>query len=74
MSTEVLVDTEEQTRTARPWQVILHNDDWHPFDLVVLYIQKATGCNEPTAYRITLTAHDSGQAQPPSKYLRVDRA
>lgn len=62
MSPDVLEETEEKIEIARPWQVILHNDDWHPFDLVVLYVQKATGCNQPAAYRITLTAHETGQA------------
>ena len=62
MSPDVLEETEEKTETARPWQVILHNDDWHPFDLVVLYVQKATGCSEQAAYGITLGAHESGRA------------
>lgn len=60
--TEVAEQTEERTEIQRPWQVILFNDDWHDFNDVVLWVQKATGCNEQVAYQITLTAHTTGQA------------
>jgi ATP-dependent Clp protease adaptor protein ClpS len=62
MSTDLLEETQSRVQLARPWQVILFNDEWHPFDQVVLYIQKATGCSEPAAHAITLAAHQTGQS------------
>lgn len=62
MAPDVLEQTGEKVELRSPWQVILFNDDWHPFDQVVLWVQKATGLGEPAAYRITLTAHETGQA------------
>ncbi len=50
------------TQTARPWNVVLYNDDWHPFDAVVLQIQKATGKSESEAHAITNEAHTKGKA------------
>jgi ATP-dependent Clp protease adapter protein ClpS len=53
---------EEETRLARPWVVILYNDDWHPYDQVVFQVQKATGCSLEEAERITHEAHTQGRA------------
>jgi ATP-dependent Clp protease adaptor protein ClpS len=44
------------------WQVILYNDDYHPFDQVVAQVQKATGYAYPRAYAITMEAHTTGRA------------
>lgn len=62
MPPDVVEETEEKVEVRRPWQVTLFNDDWHPYDQVVLWVQKATGCSEPEAERITWTAHTTGQA------------
>ncbi len=48
--------------TARPWNVVLYNDEWHAFDEVVLQVQKATGKKESEAHAITLEAHEKGKA------------
>lgn len=58
------VDTKEDTTTvtARPWNVVLYNDEWHAFDEVVLQVQKATGKTESAAHAITLEAHEKGKA------------
>lgn len=53
---------EEETRLARPWVVILYNDDWHPYDQVVFQVQKATGCSLEEAEWITHEAHSQGRA------------
>jgi ATP-dependent Clp protease adaptor protein ClpS len=53
---------EEETRQARPWVVILYNDDWHPYDQVVFQVQKATGCSLEEAEWITHEAHSQGRA------------
>jgi ATP-dependent Clp protease adaptor protein ClpS len=53
---------EEETRQARPWVVILYNDDWHAYDQVVFQVQKATGCSLEEAEWITYEAHSQGRA------------
>ena len=53
---------EEATRLQSPWIVILYNDDWHPYDQVVLQVQKATGCSQEEAEWITYKAHTQGRA------------
>lgn len=45
-----------------PWVVILYNDDWHPFDEVVVAIASATGYPYDRAEAITLEAHLRGRA------------
>ena len=42
--------------------VVLYNDDWHPFDQVVFQVQKATGCTLEMAIWITKEAHTLGRA------------
>jgi Uncharacterized conserved protein, COG2127 len=44
------------------WQVILYNDDYHPFDQVVAQVQKATGYPYRRALAITMEAHTTGRA------------
>jgi ATP-dependent Clp protease adaptor protein ClpS len=56
------VEEQQDTRTARPWIVILYNDDYHAFDEVVFQVQKATGCSLEDAERITYEAHVTGRA------------
>lgn len=45
-----------------PWVVILYNDDWHPMDMVVSQVQKATGYSLEKAMWITHEAHTTGRA------------
>ncbi len=51
-----------QPKIKRPWKVILYNDDIHSFDEVILQVQKATGCSEQEATRISMEAHFNGEA------------
>ena len=62
MTPEVESQVDQDVRTARPWNVVLYNDDWHPFDAVVLQVQKATGKSEAEAHAITNEAHNRGKA------------
>ncbi len=64
METIVLPNLDEQAeiRQGGPWVVILYNDDWHPFDEVILQLQKATGCNLEEAQWIAFEAHTNGRA------------
>ncbi len=54
--------TDERVELARPWNVILYNDDVHSFDEVILQVQKATGCSLERAAAITFEAHNNGKA------------
>jgi len=51
-----------QPEIDRPWKVILYNDDIHTFEEVILQVQKATGCSDHEATRITMEAHFKGKA------------
>ncbi|MFQ5709065.1 MAG: ATP-dependent Clp protease adaptor ClpS [bacterium] len=53
---------QKKPRVARPWKVVLFNDDIHTFDEVILQVQKATGCSVVDATRITMEAHFKGKA------------
>jgi ATP-dependent Clp protease adapter protein ClpS len=55
-------DLDARVETVPPCQVILHNDDWHTFDEVILQLRKATGCALEEAVRIAWTAHTAGRA------------
>ncbi len=57
-----IVESDQDTRTRRPWIVILYNDEWHPYDQVVSQVQKATGCSLEKAEAITYEAHTLGRA------------
>ena len=61
-TTEELIDQDLDLDLDRPWNVILYNDDWHPFDQVVLQVQKATGYCLEKAEHITYEAHTTGRA------------
>ena len=54
--------SKDQPKINEPWVVILFNDDVHPFDQVILQVQKATGCSLLDATRITFEAHSKGKA------------
>ena len=60
--TLLLEETESDLQTELPWNVILYNDDVHPFDQVILQVQKATGASLEKAVEITLEAHNKGRA------------
>jgi len=62
MSTSTTPDQAVRTSTARPWTVILYNDDVHAFDEVVMQVQQATGSSEEKAYQVTLEAHSRGKS------------
>ncbi len=51
-----------EIQTDLPWNVILYNDDWHPFDEVILQVQKATGVSLEKSVEIVLEAHNQGRA------------
>ncbi len=55
-------EIDSEIQTDLPWNVILYNDDWHPFDEVILQVQKATGMSLEKSVAIVLEAHNKGRA------------
>ncbi|MBI1819318.1 MAG: ATP-dependent Clp protease adaptor ClpS [Nitrospirae bacterium] len=55
-------EIDSEIQTDLPWNVILYNDDWHPFDEVILQVQKATGVSLEKSVEIVLEAHNKGRA------------
>ncbi len=55
---EVIDEVKEQ----QPAKAILFNDEVHTFDEVIHQIMKATGCDLPTAERMTLEVHNTGKS------------
>ncbi len=52
----------EWAKELRGWNVILYNDHFNKLDNVVLWLQKATGCNLEVAEHVAQTAHSTGRA------------
>ncbi len=52
----------DEIKTQEPAKVILFNDEVHTFDEVIHQIMKATGCDLPTAERMTLEVHHTGKS------------
>ena len=52
----------EETRTDRPWVVLLYNDDIHTFDEVIHQLVKATACSLKEAEAHAWTVHTKGKA------------
>jgi len=57
---DVVSDVREEI--ARPWQVILYNDDIHTFEEVIHQLIKATGCTAEHAESVAWTVHTKGKA------------
>ena len=56
------VSVAEETRVARPWRVILFDDDVHTFEDVIVQVVLATRCSVEAAQRIAWTVHTTGKA------------
>ncbi len=52
----------DEVKTQHPAKAILFNDEVHTFDEVISQIRKATGCDLPTAERMTLEVHHIGKS------------
>ena len=57
-----LNDTLIGIHTAKPYNVILFNDEDHSMDEVIKQIRKAISCDVATAEGIMFEAHKSGRA------------
>lgn len=60
--TETEVEEVTSTRRVPPYNVILHNDDHHSMEFVVLTLCKVIGCSVEKAYELMMQAHTSGLA------------
>ncbi|MFA6440377.1 MAG: ATP-dependent Clp protease adaptor ClpS [Bacteriovoracaceae bacterium] len=64
--TDQFTQTEEEVideiKTQNPAKAILFNDEVHTFDEVINQIIKATGCDTPTAERMTWEVHHTGKS------------
>lgn len=56
------LDSDVSEEIARPWQVILYNDDIHTFEEVIHQLIKATGCTAEHAESVAWTVHTQGKA------------
>ncbi len=48
--------------TERNWNVILHNDDYTPFQIVISAIMDVVGHSETESRNIMMEAHTNGKA------------
>jgi len=55
-------DTQEQTRFAPRYQVILLNDDDHSFEYVIYMMKKLFSHPEVRGIEIAMTVHEQGRA------------
>jgi ATP-dependent Clp protease adaptor protein ClpS len=56
------VDSEERTRLAPRWKVILHNDDVTTFEFVIDLLRKLFHKPQAEAARLTFEIHETGSA------------
>lgn len=55
--------TEEETRTPRMWCVVVHNDDYTPFDFAAYVIHRILHVSLAEAVRIAHDVHTKGRAR-----------
>jgi len=55
------VDSETKTRRQPPYHVILHNDDDHSFDYVILMLKQLFGHPLETGYKMAEEVHTKGR-------------
>ena len=47
---------------AKRWQVLLHNDEFHTFEFVIMLIMELFGHSLESAVQLTYTIHEEGRA------------
>jgi ATP-dependent Clp protease adaptor protein ClpS len=62
LSTQTDEEVLDEVKVQHPAKAILFNDEVHTFDEVINQIIKATGCDMPTAERMTWEVHNSGKS------------
>lgn len=63
MSTATTTDTKvkQAVREVRPWQVVMLNDDYTPFDFVIEVLTTLYGKTFEQAESIAMNIHDKGR-------------
>lgn len=56
------LNKQPESTPHRGWKVILFNDDYTPFDLVIFALQRAAGLSIEVAEMVALEAHREGEA------------
>lgn len=62
MTTDTVFDTSTTTNVGKPRKVVLFNDEDHSMDEVAAQIIQAIHCSMDEAFKIMLTAHNTGRA------------
>lgn len=62
VTTKSKPEDETKTRRIPPYNVILHNDNFHSFDFVVEVLRKALGYTQERAWKLTMQAHHAGRS------------
>lgn len=60
--TEILVKPSDETATAVPWNVIVHDDPVNLMGYVTLILMRIFGYQESTARRMMLEVHHRGRS------------
>lgn len=56
-----VIEKEEQDKSPK-WQIILFNDNYNHFEVVIDALQNAVKCSREVAETIAFKAHNSGKA------------
>ena len=60
--TDTVTPTKSKPKTEKPklYKVLLHNDDFTPFEVVLHVLQKVFRMDEGQAFQVMMAAHKSG--------------
>lgn len=62
VTTETISQTKTRVRLPQMWHVILHNDDFTPFEFVAMVLIRVFHKSPEEAIHITQTVHNKGRA------------
>lgn len=61
LGTEAVVDTDVKLTRPSMWNVIIHNDDYTPFEFVIYILVNLFGKSESKAAKLAMTVHEEGR-------------
>ena len=62
MTTQIAIETKGKTTTAKPWNVVVHNDPVNMTDYVTMVFQKVFGYTRERAEKLMLEVHREGRS------------